>query len=68
MPDRTLQTDRRRGRIRHLAREAVSVARRKGLSGWDAYEAAKRHVRAEHGPHVPGYDAIINRITDRLEI
>jgi len=66
MPDLQTQTDRRRGRTRRIAKEAVRRAQ--GLEDWRAYEAAKRYVRREYGAHVPGYDAIIDRIKDRLEI
>jgi len=66
MPDPATQTDRRRARIRRIADEALRRA--KAFDGWRAYEAAKSHVRREHGTHVPGYDAIIDRIKDRLEI
>jgi len=66
MPDPAHQTDRRRGRIRRIADEAVRRA--KDFEGWRACEAAKQHVRREHGAHVPCYDAIIDRIKDRLEI
>jgi len=66
MPDLQTQTDRRRSRIRRIAKEAVRHA--KGFDCWRAYEAAKEYVRREYGPHVPGYDAIIDRIKDRLEI
>lgn len=66
MPTPARQTERRRGRIRRIANEAVHRAR--GLDGWRAYEAAKHYVRREYSPHVPGYTAIIDRIKKQLEI
>lgn len=66
MRDPTQQTDRREARVQRVAQEAVRAAR--GHDGWDAYEAAKAYVRREHGANVPGYNAIIDRIKDRLDI
>jgi hypothetical protein len=60
------QTDRHEARIERIAGEAVRCA--KGFDGWRAYEAAKGYVRREYGTHIPGYDAIIDCIKDRLEI
>jgi len=66
MPDPTTQTERREDRIRRIADEACR--RGKGFGGWRAYEAAKGYVRRHHGAHVPGYDAIMDHIKDRLGI
>jgi hypothetical protein len=64
VPDSQTQTDRRQGRIQRITREALRRAR--GHDGWRAYEAAKGYVRRQYGPHIPGYDAILRRITDQL--
>jgi len=66
MSDTGTQSDRRNARVHRIAREALRHA--KGHDGWRAYEAAKRYVRREYGPHVACYDEIIDAITDRLEI
>jgi hypothetical protein len=66
MPDLQQQTERREARIRRIADEACRRA--KGFDGWRSYEAAKGYVRRQHGAHVPGYDAIMDHIKDRLGI
>ena len=66
MTDRATNADRRQARVQRIAREAVREA--SASEGWQAYERAKQHVRREYGTHVPGYDAIIDEIKDRLEI
>jgi hypothetical protein len=60
------QTDRHEARIQRIAHEALRRSR--GHEGWDAYEVAKGYVRRQYGAHIPGYDAIIDRIKDELEI
>jgi len=66
MPDPATQTDRREARVQRIARKAVRHAR--GHDGWRAYEAAKGYVRRQYGAHIPGYDAIMDHIKDRLGI
>jgi hypothetical protein len=66
VPNPQTQTDRRQARIRRISREALRRAR--GLDGWRAYEAAKGYVRREYGAHIPGYDAVLRRIIDELNL
>jgi hypothetical protein len=66
MPDPQTQTDRQGARIRRITRKALRRAR--AHDGWRAYEAAKGYVRRQYGTHIPGYDAILRRITDELNL
>lgn len=51
-----------------VAERAVAAARDQGLSGWHAYEEAKRYVKRHVGATAADYYVIIDEITDRLEI